>query len=317
MTAKARAMAVLGLSLVCSMSFAQDAKGVLKIIVPFPPGGGTDVLARMLAPKLSKELGIPAMVDNKPGASGQIGTQFVKNAPADGLTVLMTPESAVVIQPLLVQNVPYTAQDFMALGLVTRYQWVLSVPSASGIKSLDDFTTQVKNKAVAGNYGVPVVGGMPDLVGRVLSSHSKLDFVAVPFGGGAPMMAQLVGGQVSSGVSAVTEALPMRKGGKLTMLAITGTHRSSRVPDVPTFEELGYKGASVNTWNAFFAHKNTPPAVAERFNAALRKTLSEPDIKAKINEMDLDLANTTLAQAAQELQQTAEFWQKVYVKPVK
>ena len=120
---KAKIMAMVALSLACSMAFAQDAKGVLKIIVPYPPGGGTDVLARMLAPKLGKELGLPAMVDNKPGASGQIGTQFVKNAPADGLTVLMTPESAVVIQPLIVQNAPYTAQDFMNLGLVTRYQW--------------------------------------------------------------------------------------------------------------------------------------------------------------------------------------------------
>lgn len=314
---KAKWMALVGLSLACSLAFAQDSKGTLKIVVPFSAGGGTDVLARLLAPKLSKELGVPVIVDNKPGASGQIGTQYVKAAPADGLTVLMTPESAVAIHPLITPNVPYTAQDFMALGLVSRYQWVLSVPASSGSKSLEDFVSKVKSKTVAGNYGVPVVGGMPDLVGRVLANQAKVEFIAVPFAGGAPMMGQLVGAQISSGVSVVSEALPMKQGGKINMLAISGNKRSSHVPDVPTFEEQGYKGASVGTWNGFFAHKNTPQPVAERFNAALRKALAEPEIQAKIAEIGMDIASTTLPEAAQELKQTSEFWNTVYDKPIR
>ncbi len=314
---KAKLITLLGLGLAWSMAFAQDSKHTLKIIVPFPAGGGTDVLARILAPKLSKELGMATIVDNRPGASGQIGTQLVKSAPADGLTVLMSAESAVIIQPLLVKNAPYTAQDFISLGLVSRYQWVFSAPSSSGAKTLNDFVGKVKNKTIEGNYGVPVVGGMPDLVGRVVANHSKLDLVAVPFAGGAPMMSQLAGGQISSGISGVAEALPMAKGGKINMLAVTGTQRSTRAPEIPTFEELGYKGTSVGSWNSFFAHKDTPRPFAERFNTALRKCLSDPEVKAKISEMDLDLASTTLEQAAQELNQTSEFWKKIYDKPIK
>lgn len=314
---KAKLMALVGLSLACSVAFAQDGKGTLKIVVPFSAGGGTDVLARLLAPKLSKELGVSAIVDNKPGASGQIGTQYVKAAPADGLTVLMTPESAVAIHPLITPNVPYTAQDFMALGLVSRYQWVLSVPASSGSQTLEDFVGKVRNKSVAGNYGVPVVGGMPDLVGRVLADQAKLDFLPIPFAGGSPMMGQLAGGQISSAVSVVSEALPLKQGGKINMLAISGNKRSSHVPDVPTFEERGYKGASVGTWNGFFAHKNTPLPVAEKFNAALRKALAEPEIQAKIKEIGMDLVSTTLPEAAQELKKTSEFWNSVYEKPIR
>lgn len=288
---------------------AQDAKRPIKIVVPFAAGGATDAVARHVAPKLAKELGTQVIVENKPGASGQLGTSYVKSAAADGSTYLLALDHSVVVVPLITPTAGYDAmRDFVAAGQVARFQWTFAVPASSPASSLGEFAEVVRKDPAQGNYGVPLQGGVPDIIGAAISRKAGVKMQAVPFGGSAQLMPQLIGGQLASGVTGEPEGLQMLKTGKARILAISGGRRSSYLPNVPTFEELGYTGVNVNSFNAFFAPKGTPRPMLEKFNRALRIVLRDPEIQQKIAEMSLELAPTDLEQAATELQNSYKFW---------
>lgn len=288
---------------------AQEAKGPIRIIVPFAAGGATDAVARHVAPRLARQLGTQVIVENKPGASGQLGTSFVKAAPADGSTYLLALDHSVVVVPLITPTAGYDAmKDFVAAGQVARFQWTLAVPASAPATTLGEFVDMVRKDPAQGNYGVPLQGGVPDIIGAAISRKAGVKMQAVPFGGSAQLMPQLMGGQLASGVTGEPEGLQMLKTGKARILAISGGQRSGFLPQVPTFDELGYPGVNVNSFNAFFAPKGTPRAVLERFNSALRSVLGEPEIQQKIAEMSLELAPTDLEQSAVELQKSYRFW---------
>lgn len=295
--------------LLTSMAMAQDANGPIKIVVPFAAGGATDAAARHIAPKLAKELGRAVIIENKPGASGQLGSAFVKAAPADGSTFLLALDHSVVVVPLITPTAGYDAvKDFVPAGQVSRFQWTFAVPVSSPATTLAEFVELVRKNPAQGNYGVPLQGGVPDIIGAAISRKASVKMEAVPFGGSAQLMPQLIGGQLASGVTGEPEGIQMLKSGKVRILAISGGKRSSLLPNVPTFEELGYGGVNVNSFNAFFAPKGTPRPVLEKFNTALRTVLRDPDIQQKIAEMSLELAPTDLEQSAAELQKSYKFW---------
>lgn len=300
----------------CGASLAQEFKGPIKIVVPFGAGGATDVVARMLAPGLAKQLGQSVIVENKPGASGQLGTAAVKAAPPDGSTFLLALDHSVVVVPLMTPSAGYDAlRDFVPVGQVARFQWTFAVPVSSPAKSLNEFVDAVRKDPALGNYGVPLQGGVPDIIGASLSRKGGIQMTAVPFGGSAMLMPQLVGGHLAAGVTGEPEGLQMSKGGKVRILAISGSKRSTFLPGVPTFEEQGYPGVSVNSFNAFFAPKALPKPLAEKFNAALRTTLADRDVQQKIQEMSLELAPADLQESAQELGRSYEFWKRAGVVP--
>jgi tripartite-type tricarboxylate transporter receptor subunit TctC len=288
---------------------AQDFKSPIRFVVPFAPGGATDALARLLGPKMSSELGHPVIIENRPGASGQIGTAAVKAAPADGSTFLLALDHSVVVVPLITPSAGYDAvKDFVPVGQVARFQWTLAVPLSSPAKTLAEFVDVVRKDPKMGNYGVPLTGGVPDIIGDAITRRAGVKMEAIAFGGSAQMMPQLIGGQLASGVTGEPEGVTMSRGGKVRILAISGGKRSSLLPEVPTFEELGFTGVNVNSFNAFFAPKALPKPLAERFNAALRKVLAEPEVQAKVKDMSLDLAPTDLAQSVVELGKSHAFW---------
>lgn len=298
-----------------ALALAQDSRP-LRLVVPFPPGGATDAVARMLQPKLSAELSQTVVVENKPGASGQIGTAFVKNAPADGTVFLFTTDHTVVTIPHLVPSAGYVApDDFLALGQVARYPLALSVAPATGAKNLRDFASFVKAQPAKANYGVPVIGGFPSTVGVAVARKIGAPMIAVPFPGSGPVTLNVAASQVSAGVTGLGDVLPMAKGGRVQLVAVTGTQRSPIAPDVPTFEELGYSGLTQQSWYGFLAPKATPPAIAERFNHALAKVLKDADIQHRIRELSLELAPTTLQEAAAEFKASAEFWTEAAKSP--
>jgi tripartite-type tricarboxylate transporter receptor subunit TctC len=300
----------------CGASLAQEFKGPIKIVVPFGAGGATDVVARVLAPGLAKQLGQTVIVENKPGASGQLGTAAVKAAPPDGSTFLLALDHSVVVVPLMTPSAGYDAiQDFVAVGQVARFQWTFAVPVGSPAKSLNEFVEAVRKNPTMGNYGVPLQGGVPDIIGASLSRKGSIQMTAVPFGRSATLMPQLVGGHLAAGVTGEPEGLQMSKGGKVRILAISGSKRSTFLPSVPTFEEQGYPGVSVNSFNAFFAPKALPKPLAEKFNAALRTTLADKDVQQKIQEMSLELAPADLQESAQEVGRSYEFWKRAGVVP--
>lgn len=291
-----------------SVASAQGA-ATLRLVVPFPPGGATDALARALAPKLGVELGRSVIVENRAGASGQIGTAFVKGAPADGSTYLFTTDHTIVTIPHLVSKSGYEARrDFLAVGQVARYPLALSVAPATGAKSLADFASYVKANPDKANYGVPVVGGFPSTVGATVARKIGVSMVVVPFPGSGPVVLNVAADQVNAGVTGLGDAMSMHKGGRLRVVAITGLKRSPILPEVPTFEELGYGGLTLVSWYGIFAPKALPAPMAERFNRALAKVLTDVDVKFRISELSMEIAPTTLAEAATEFEKAADFW---------
>jgi tripartite-type tricarboxylate transporter receptor subunit TctC len=307
--------ALLGLLLSATLATAQDAK-LLHIVVPFPAGGATDALARSLAPILGTELGMNAVVENRPGASGQIGTGYVKAAPADGTVVLFTTDHTIVTVPHLVANAGFDAvRDFVALGQVARFPLSVSVAAASAPKSLFELLAYYRANAARRNYGIPVIGGFPSTVGVALTKAAGTALVAVPFQGSGPVLLNVAGEQVAAGVTGLGDAVPIHVGGRVRILAITGTRRSANLPDVPTFEELGVRGLNQVSWYAFFAPRALPAAMAERFNQALNKALEEPAIRRKIADLSVEIAPTGLAESAAELKAAAEFWAEAAKSP--
>ena len=301
-------LALIPLAFAATMACAQDGK-IIRVVVPFPAGGATDAIARMLAPKLEKELGQTMVVDNRTGASGQIGTAFVKGAPADGSTYLFTTDHTIVTLPVLVDNAGYDPlKDFVALGQVARYPLAMSVASAGSPANLAAFREMVRANPGKASFGVPVVGGFPSTVGVALQKSTGVPMTAVPYRGSGPVVVDVAGGQVSAGVTGLADVMPMAKGGRVRILAITGKKRSAIVPEVPTFDELGVPGLTIDSWYAFFAPAALPAANATRFNQALAKILSDPEIKQKIADLSIELAPSSLKEADEVLKSSARYW---------
>lgn len=288
---------------------SQDFKHPIKIVIPFAAGGATDALARAIGPKLGQELAQPVIIENRPGASGQIGTAAVKIAAPDGATFLLALDHSVVVVPLITPSAGYDAmKDFAPVGQVARFQWTFAVPMSSPAKTLPEFVDFVRKEPQNGNYGVPLIGGVPDIIGAAITRKANVRMEPIAFGGSAQMMPQLIGGQLASGVTGEPEGVTMFRGGKVRILAISGGKRSALLPEVPTFEELGFAGVNVNSFNAFFAPKDLPRPLAEKFNTALRKVLMDAEVQAKIKDMSLELAPTDLEQSKVELAKSYAFW---------
>ncbi|WP_237380902.1 tripartite tricarboxylate transporter substrate binding protein [Cupriavidus sp. SW-Y-13] len=298
---------------VSTAASAAEYSGPVRIVVPFAAGGATDALARLLAPGLAKELGHTVVVENRPGASGQIGSAYVKNAPADGSVYLLALDHSVVIVPLITPTAGYDAlRDFSPVGTVARFQWALSVPNSSPATTLQQFMDVAKKDASKRNFGVPLMGGMPDRIGGTIGNKAGIAMEAIPFNGSAQMMPQLIGGQLASGVTGSPEAVTMSRANKVRLLAVTGEKRSPLLPDVPTFSEAGVPGLNLNSFNAFFAPKKLPAPIAEKFNAALRKTLADPEVRKQVSDMSLDLVESaSIPEAKAELERTYRFWNSV------
>lgn len=307
-------LAVLALSMLPLIAAAQDK--VVKIIVPFPAGGGTDALARLIAPTLARELSANVVVMNRPGASGQIAASYVKSSPPDGTTILFSVDHSLVAVPHLNPKVDYDAlRDFVALGQVSRYPIALALSTGPGSKTLAEFAAWVKSHVDRAAYGLPVIGGFPSTVGVAVSKKIGVPMTAVPFVGAAPLLQGLAGDQVPAGITGLPDLMPFHMSGKIRVVAVTGTRRAGVLPDVPTFEELGYRGLAANSWYAFFGPKGMAPSAVSDFNRALNVALSGQEVAQRIRELGHDLAPTTVEEAAAELRSTAAFWAEAARSP--
>ena len=288
---------------------AQDFPSPIKLIVPFPPGGSTDALARVMAPQLSKTLGQTIVVENRPGASGQIAAQALKNAPADGSTFMLAPDHVGVMVPLIMPTAGYeTLKDFLPVGQAASYPIAMSVSMSTGAKTLKEYVEYVKRNPARANFGVPVVGGAFELVGYKFGEAAGVKMTAVPYNGSAPMMTGMMGDSISSGVMGLPDGMEQHRGGKIRTIAVTGDKRSPIVPDVPTFDELGFKGLNVMSWHAFFAPKGLPRPMAEKFNRAISIALQDPEVKKRLADMALEAAPTSLDGASKIIADGVAFW---------
>jgi tripartite-type tricarboxylate transporter receptor subunit TctC len=303
------------LSLAGLSARAQEFKAPIRLIVPYGAGGSTDVMARAVAPTLSRELGQPVIVENKPGANGQIGTQYVKTAPGDGTVFLFTLDHSVVIVPLVTPNVPYSVKDFLPVGKAGRFQWVFATPLSGPAGTLPEFIELARKDPAFRNFGVAVMGGPPQVMGDAISRKAGVEMTVLPFAGAAPLMPLVMGGQIAAGVVGVAEGISMQKGGRVRLLGISGSRRYASLPDVPTFAELDMPGVQLGTLYSVFAPLSLPLPMAQRFNRALRLAVEDPKLVERAHDMSIELeSSASLEDAAKELHDIAVFWEKA-MKP--
>lgn len=256
----------------------------IKLVVPFAPGGNTDVLARMVGQGLSESLGQPVVVENISGANGSIGASRVASAANDGYTLLFGTAGTQAINQSLYKNLSEKSlADFEYIALVTTIPNVLVINEArTPVKSVKELAARAAAQKTGMSYGSPGSGSTVHLSGELFKSATQLDMVHVPYKGSAPALTDLLGGQIDFIFENVTPALPFVQSGKLKALAVTSEQRLPALPDVPTMKESGYPAFVTGTWNGVLAPKGTPAAIVKRVEEATLKLAGSPDFKAKV-----------------------------------
>jgi tripartite-type tricarboxylate transporter receptor subunit TctC len=271
----------------------------ITLLVPFPPGGSTDSLARVLAPKLQEKLGTNVIVDNKPGATGTIGAGQVKRSPADGHTVLVSSLGPFVIAPHLIKNVPYdAAKDFDLLTVAVQAPNVLVVPAASPLKSVAEVIAESKKNPGKLTFASSGNGSSDHLTAELFWLQTGTTGSHVPYKGGAPAIQDLLGGQVEASFQNVNAVLQHIQSGKLRALAVTGDKRSAVLPQVPTLVEAGVKGVDVYSWQGIAAPKGLPGDVKAKLHAAIVSALQDAQVKADFARIGIEVVANTPEQFA-------------------
>ena len=311
MFASRRHLAVLALALSCGLAAAQNVKPI-KLMVGFPPGGGTDAVARILADKLKDELGTPVVVENKPGAGGQLAAQALKAAPADGTVLFLSHDHTISILPLVVKNPGYDpAHDFAPVAGFATFVNAYAVSGGTPAKTFSDYVAWVKAQGGKGSVGIPAPASTPEFLVKVVGDKFKLDLVAAPYRGSAPMMADMLGNQIAAGVGSVPDFIENHKAGKVRVVAVLGAKRQAALPDVPTFGELGLSGLEDMPYYGIFAPKGTPQAVINHFGAALSKVLAMPDVHEQLTKMGLTVGYMNSHQLEQRERAYTQVWTKL------
>jgi tripartite-type tricarboxylate transporter receptor subunit TctC len=271
----------------------------IRIVSPYPPGGTTDILARMLAPRLTAALGQPIIVDNKAGASGNIGTEFVAHSKPDGYTLLLGNNTGVVINPNLYKLNIDPSQDLAPVMLVALVPSVLYVHPSVPANSLAEFVALVKKNP--GKYAFASAGsGSPQhLAGEMLKLAYGLDLVHVPYKGSGPAINDVIAGQVLVGFESTVALQPFVESGRVRPLATTGATRSISLPNIPTIMESGVADFDLTNWYGMFAPAGTPKEIIDRLNAEMRKAVASPELKERLAKMGSALVPGTADEFAQ------------------
>ena len=276
--------AILSLALFAGAANAQTypAKPI-RLIVPFPPGGGTDIAARTIANKLSDSVKWTFVVENKPGAGGNLGVEQAVKSPADGYTLVIGQTSNLAINPTLYVKLPYDPlKDLSPVALIVSAPVVLVVALNSRYASLGDLLAAAKADPGAVTFASPGNGTVSHLSGELLQRAAGVKLTHVPYKGASQALTDTLGGQVQSFMSSVPSALSQIKGGRLRAIAVTSAKRAPELPEVPTIAESGYKGFEASTWYGLLAPAGTPAAVVARLNAEVNRALGTPEVRQRL-----------------------------------
>ena len=310
-----RFLATLALGLAtaaAAMAQAWPNARAVTLLVPFPPGGSTDMIARTLGPKLQEKLGGTYIVENKPGAGGTLGAGLAKRAAPDGYTLFVSSLGPFVIGPHLLKNVGYDPlKDFDYITVAVQAPNVLAVPAHSPYKKLADMMADLKAHPDKVTFASAGNGTSDHLTAELFWQETGTKGVHVPYKGGAPAMTDLLGGQVDATFMNINTGLPNIKAGKLRALAITSSERSSLLPEVPTMQELGFKGVTVYSWQALAAPKGLPADIKAKVHDAVVAGLNDPQIKTRLLDLGFEIVGNTPEQFTAF--QAAEFarWKRV------
>ena len=292
---------------------AQAQPATIKLLVGFPPGGGTDAIARVLAVKLKDQLGTNVIVENKAGAGGQIAAQALKAAPADGTTFFLSHDHTISILPLVVKNPGFDpARDFVPVAGFATFVNGLALSGGTPARSMKEYLAWVRDQGNGkSTVGVPAPASVPEFLVKVIGQKYGLDLQAAPYRGSAPMMADMLGNQIAAGVGSVPDFIENHKAGKIRMVAVIGAKRQAILPDVPTFAELGLSGFEDLPYYGVFAPHGTPQAVIDRFSDALAKVIALPEVHDRLTSMGLTVGHMNSQQLASREQAYTRTWARI------
>jgi tripartite-type tricarboxylate transporter receptor subunit TctC len=258
----------------------------VRFVVGFAPGGGTDIVARLLAQKLSEDMGQPFIVDNRAGATGMIAAKLVATAPADGYTLLMGHVNSQAIAPALMERPQYDpVKDFAPVAYIGYVPNVLVVPAALPVKTVAELVARAKSRPEGLSFASPGVGSTNHLAGELLRIDTGAKLVHVPYRGSGPAMVDLLAGQIDMNFDTIPSVMPNIKAGSLRALAITTPKRDPELPDVPTMAELGFKTFDITNWYGVVAPAGTPPTAVAALHAAIQRVLRLPEVARKLAEL--------------------------------
>ena len=303
--------ALLAAGLLCTVGLAQ-AQSTTRILVGFPPGGGTDAIARIIGERLQQELGSPVVVDNKPGAGGQLAAQALKASAADGQTLFLSHDHSITILPMVTKNPGYEpAKDFVPVAGFATFVNAFAVSSGTPAQSFKAFVDSVKAAGGKSAVGIPAPASVPQFLVQVISKQNGLDLVAAPYRGSAPMMSDMLGNQIPAGVASIPDFIENHKAGKLRVVAVMGSQRQAAMPEVPTFAELGLKGFEDVPYYGLFAPAGTPKASLDRLAQAVQKAIAQPDVRDKLTAMGLTVGFMSGEQLGAREQAYGKVWAKI------
>jgi tripartite-type tricarboxylate transporter receptor subunit TctC len=284
----------------------------IKLVVPYAPGGGADSVARIVAKKVSENIGQPIVIENKGGGGSILGTDIVAKAEPDGYILLLGQSGPISINPAVYKNLPYDpVKDFTPITMTTAYPYILVVNSELPAKSLQEFVALAKSKPGAMNYGSTGVGAANHLVAELFNSKAGLKMTHVPYRGTALAVGDLLGGQLTMVFGDPISVLPHIKSGKLRALAVTSLERSPVAPEVPTVAESGYPGFEALAWHGILAPARTPPAIVKKLNEEIAKALGDPETKALLVNQAMQTVGSTPEEFAAFIHKDIAIWKAV------
>lgn len=314
---KSRVAAVLSavLCVLCTHAFAQAQEKwpsrPIRWIVPFPPGGGADVLARMLSPRLSEALGQQVLVENRSGASGNVGAESVAKSPADGYTILFALSGTHSINPAVYRTMPFKDSDFVPVIWLTSVLPVIAAHPSLPARNLRELLAYDRENPGKLSYGTSGNGTIMHMAGELLKIMTNTKMVHVPYRGGGPAMVALLGGEVQFTLAESVTLIPHLKSGKLKALAVTTARRSPSMPDVPTVAESGVPGYEVSSWNGVLAPAAVPSDIVARLNGEFNRILAAPDMKERLTASGYEPVGGDAARFGELVRAETAKWSKV------
>jgi tripartite-type tricarboxylate transporter receptor subunit TctC len=283
----------------------------VRLIVPFPAGGSTDVIARVLAPRLAEAWGQQVIVDNRPGGNTTIGTEIVAKAAPDGHTLLITPAPFTVV-PSVLKKLPYDpAKDFEPITLINTTPMGLVVHPGVPAKNVRELVALAKARPGKMNFASSGNGGVPHLSGELLNAMAGIKMMHVPYKGNAPALVDLVGGHVDMAFNGLTSAMPFIKSGRLRVLGVTSISRTAALPEVPTLDEQGLKGFQAVAWNGITAPARTPKDVIAKIADSAARIVKSPELAEQLKRDGSDPVGSSTAEFVDHLREEVAKWKKV------
>ena len=286
----------------------------IRLVVGFPPGGATDILARILAQHMADSIGQPVVVDNRGGASGTIAAAMVAKAQPDGYTIMMVPSGPYTISASTYTSLPYDAvRDFQGVSLLAWVTNVIVVAQASPVKSLQDLIRMAKEKPGQVTFSSSGSGSLHHLAGEVMKRLTGTDMIHVPFKGGGPALTALAGNEVTFGFTSMPSAMPLINGKRVRPIAVTSEKRMPALPATPTMTEAGVAppaGLDIREWYGVIAPVATPAAIVNKLNAEMVKAFKRPDVQTRLTEMGADYVGSSPQALSKQLANDVKTWAK-------